>query len=221
MSPDVVVLTNRNKQLRKNLEKYGKICVIPRDGLVSSVHPIQPFVILESECLRPPIRPHPEYLPNKTWLDYTTHVNSVLTRTLGDKVVLSRSLLQKRWGSNARAMDVTMWQNPYETLIGEAIKEDDREFINEEYYRNLKPRRSKGKRFIKWFTEGGTSSLERAELKAKAKQVKFAENSTDVGKEEAKFTKVVKISENEKRRRQKMAAMSFQANDYSPIIDKI
>ena len=72
-------------------------------------------------------------------------------------------------------MDVSSWQNPYETLIGEAIKEDPRAFINEEYYRNLKPRRSKGKRFIEWGTDGGTSSLERANLKLKADLEKLAE----------------------------------------------
>ena len=62
-------------------------------------------------------------------------------------------------------MDVAAWQNPYETLIGEAIHEDDRQFVNEEYYRNLKVRRSKGKRFIKWYSDGASNSLERAQLK--------------------------------------------------------
>ena len=130
------------------------------------MHPVQPFLILESKNLRPPIRSHPEYLQNKTWLEYTTHVNDVLTQHLGEKVILSRSLLQKRFGSNrTRAMDVSAWHNPYETLIGESIPDSEREFINDEYYRNLSPMYSQGKRFIPWYSEGATNSVERAKIK--------------------------------------------------------
>ena len=42
-------------------------------------------------------------------------------------------------------MDVSKWQNPYETLIGERIKKDERQFIDEDYYRSLGVRHSKGK----------------------------------------------------------------------------
>ena len=79
MSPEVIELTRRNQMLRDNLQRYGQVCVVPQDGTTSSVHPVQPFLILESDSLRPPIRSHPEYLQNKTWLEYTTHVNDVLT----------------------------------------------------------------------------------------------------------------------------------------------
>ena len=113
----------------------------PKEELVSSVHPVQPFVILESESLRPPIRRHPEYLPNKTWLEFTTHVNDVCTRYLSKNVILSRSLLQKR-SDYDRVKSEDKWQNPYETLIGEPEEHTGRQFVNEDYYRNLKVRRS-------------------------------------------------------------------------------
>ena len=108
------------------------------------MHPVQPFLILESKSLRPPIRSHPEYLQNKTWLEYTTHVNDVLTQHLGEKVILSRSLLQKRFGSSrTRAMDVSAWHNPYETLIGESIPDSEREFINDAIFLEFQVRFSK------------------------------------------------------------------------------
>ena len=62
MSPEVIQLTKRNRKLRASLQRYGQVCVVPQDGTASSVHPVQPFLILESESLRPPIRSHPEYL---------------------------------------------------------------------------------------------------------------------------------------------------------------
>ena len=62
-------------------------------------------------------------------------------------------------------MDVSAWHNPYDTLIGERIPDSEREFINEEYYRNLSPQYSQGKRFIPWYTQGASNSLRRADAK--------------------------------------------------------
>ena len=55
-------LGKRNAELKNYLAKYPNICVSPKEGYVSQVHPVQPFVILESECTRPPIRRHPELI---------------------------------------------------------------------------------------------------------------------------------------------------------------
>ena len=161
-------LGKRNAELKNYLAKYPNICVSPKEGYVSQVHPVQPFVILESECTRPPIRRHPELIQNKTLLEYTTHVNKEVTRHLGAKVILSRSLLQKRHDYD-RVVNEDKWQNPYESLIGEPDEKRGRQFVNEDYYRGLKVRRSKGKQFIKWHTDGARRVKSRAIAKKEAR----------------------------------------------------
>ena len=54
-----------------------------------------------------------------------------------------------------------------------------RQFVNEDYYRNLKVKRSQGKQFIKWHSNSGTRVKYRAEAFAKAKATKEALESED------------------------------------------
>ena len=89
---------------------------------------------MESECIRPPIPSHPDYLPNKTRIQYTSHCNDVVTKHLGAKVILSRSLLTKKNDYElSQRQDETKWQNPYESLIGERIPIAENEFEVEDY----------------------------------------------------------------------------------------
>ena len=115
-------------------------------------------------------------------------------------------------------MDVSAWHNPYDTLIGERIPDSEREFINEEYYRNLSPQYSQGKRFIPWYTEGATNSLERAKAKEITRKGKAQRYEPDQWQDQ-RLTQAVKVKEKETRRRKRMQAMSFQANEYGPIIE--
>ena len=196
------------------LGKFGHICVSPSSDAVSTVHPVQPFVILESECTRPPVRRHPEYIQNKTWLEYTTHVNDVSTMYLGEKVILSRSLKQKRAMYN-REMDATKWQNPYETLIGEPINTEGRQF-NEEDYIKAPIVRSRGKRLFAPFSESATKTKSRS--KRRAITVNPQEKISAMQRKKTIAESKWDIEARE--RKERMEAMAFESDNYQVIIDK-
>ena len=112
-------------------------------------------------------------------------------------------------------MDATKWQNPYETLIGEPINTEGRQF-NEEDYIKAPIVRSRGKRLFAPFSESATKTKSRS--KRRAITVNPQEKISAMQRKKTIAESKWDIEARE--RKERMEAMAFESDNYQVIIDK-
>ena len=95
-------------------------------------------------------------------------------------------------------MDVNKWQNPYETLIGEPLYTQGREFKEEDYIK-AEVKRSKGKRLVNWFSDSATNTLERSERRTQS--LKSHQQNEALKKPQTMAAKMWAEKEREKKKR--------------------